>query len=516
MLNKNTYKKGVLWMLLFNVIARGISFILSIILAKNFLPVDTDVYLYVWSLINVVMVIISAVNLMAAGPEYIRLCENGEHENAAKLNSALVNIYLLPLVIFSLITLVAPVETYHFISGFDYAALEPFREMLRFSGFWLVLVILNNFLGNVLLSRKYFVGSILGQAMAAGVTLLFILVTKEPLGIKSFFIGQVIGNLLCLGFYIYQMRMRIRERFRVFYFRLSRKIVKELMASVMIATPTLITNFILVFLLSKLVTGQLSAYNYGSTLSNLPDVIILSQFISVIGVKFSEISASQQRDVLFGALRYFGNHLFFIMSGVAVIITLTSPIIIQVFYGKQSLGESTFNAAVLTLTLISSTLAFKSLDILHNRVFASLQALSVLMKYTVPVKILSIGLLLLLANRFGFEGILIHQLSMPVLMVAVELYLLGKYVPAAKLRTYTGQIVLLTVGGLVAYGAGRLLLNYVVDDMSATVQVFVILALVVVLGILFEKAFKVTMLFELVMKRIAVFRKPAAKAGTSA
>lgn len=494
-------------MLLFNSIARGISFVLSIILAKNFLPADTDVYLYVWSLINVVMVIISAINLMAAGPEYIRLCENGDLKEAADLNSAFINIYLFPLVVFSFFTFLFPIGTYNLISGFEVSQLMPAKEMLRFSGLWLVMVVLNNFLGNVLLSRKYFVGSILGQALAAGITLLFILVSKDNFGISSFFIGQIAGNAICLLFYIYQLRRRIKEKFRFFYFQMGPKILKELIASVLIAVPTLISNFILVYLLSHLITGQLSAYNYGSTLANLPDVIILSQFISIIGVKFSEISASKQNDVLFRALRYFGNHLFFVMSGIAVIISLTSPIIIQVFYGRDNLGESTFNSATLTLTLISSTLAFKALDTLHNRVFASLQALSVLMKYTVPIKILSIGLLVLLAYLFHFEGILIHQLMMPLIMVGLQFYLLSRYLPGEKIQAYIGQIMLLFFGSLLVYAGCRFLLSYVLMPISPILQVLIVCAIVLTIGFIFEKVFKMTMLFEVVLKRALGFVK---------
>lgn len=483
-------------MLLFNFIARGISFVLSILLAKNFLLSDTDVYLYVWSLINVVLVIITSVNLMAAGPEYIRLCENGDEKEAAKLSSAFLNIYLVPLLIFTVFALLTPIGTYKAISGFNETQLLPFSEMLRYSGLWLILVIVNNFLGNTLLSRKYFSASVLGQFLAAAITLLFIICFKKDLGIGSFFIGQIVGNLVCFIFYMYQTKIRIKEKLTLFYFRMRPKIRKEMVASLLIALPTLITNFILVYLLSQLVTGKLSAYNYGTTLANLPDVIFLSQIISVIGVKFSEIGATRQQDILFNALRFFGYHLFFLMSGLAIIITLTSPAIIQIFYGKESLGEATFISASFTLTLISATLAFKALDSLHNRVFASLQALSVLMKYTLPVKILSIGLLVWLSSRYGFEGILVHQLAMPVLMVLLQFYLLSKYLPAQKIRSYIIHLSLLFTGSLAVYAGCRFLLAYVFMTIPPVIQVLMLCGIVIGIGVVFEKLFKITMFFK--------------------
>lgn len=502
MLKRNTYKSGVLWMLLFNGIARGISFILGIILAKSFLPADTDVYLYVWNLINVVMMIVATINLLVVGPAYIRLSESGEDKNANKLNNAFLNIYIAPLVILSLPLFFFPVYSYQLISGFNENQLLPFAKMLSFTGIWLLLVIINNFIGNIFLSKRYFVVYILGQVVAAVVTLLFILLFKSKSGIESFFVGQMAGNLICLAFYFVFLKAKTNQQFRLFVFKLPRKVTRELGAVLLISVPTMAINFLLVFFLSHYDTGQLSAYNYGSALANLPDVILLSQFISVFGVRFSEIGAQKQDNLLFDTFRNFGNHLFFFMTGVAIVLSLTSLIIIQIVYGRESLGESIFNSSALTLALLAAALPFKALDALNNRLFASIQALSSLLKYTLPVKLFNIGLLILFARMFGFKGILIHQLLVPAIMVFTQMLLLGKFFPARKIVNYFKQVSFLLIAGLAVYASCRYLIANLLFDFHPALQLVLVCILVIAIGFVFERLFKLTRFNEMISSRV--------------
>lgn len=494
-------------MLLFNGIARGISFILGIILAKNFLPQETDIYLYVWGIINVVIMIVSSVNLMVVGPAYILLSETGETDKAIKLCSAFMNIYMAPLVLFSALTLLLPFFTYGVLSGFTHDQLKPYGEMLRFSGIWMLLVVLNLFLGNLFMSRKFFVIYILGQVVAAMITLGVILLFKNKIGIDSFFIGQLAGNVACFLFYIFFIRSRLLIRLRLFYFSIPNKIVREMGAVLIISVPTMVINFLLVYYLSHYEIGQLSAYNYGSALSNLPDVIFLSQLVSVFGVRFAEIVARRENDALFNTFRYYGNHLFFFMCGVAIIVSLASPAIIQTIYGKEDLGKSIFDSAVLSLSLLAASLPFKALDVMNNRLFASIQALSSLVKYTLPVKIFNIGLMVFMERFYGFNGLLIHQVLMPIIMALVQIFLLGKYFPSHKIRSYFSQVFLLLVSGILVYAGIRYLSGSLLETMNPYLEMFVVCIVVIVMGWTVEKIFHLTSFHRLLLNKATAMLK---------
>lgn len=508
MLRQNTYRKGVLWMLLFNGIAKGISFILGIILAKNFLPQETDIYLYVWGIINVVMMIVSSVNLMVVGPAYILLSETDTSDKAAKLCSALMNIYMLPLVLFSIVTLALPFFTYGALSGFTHDQLFPYGGMLRFSGIWMLLVVLNLFLGNLFMSRKFFVVYILGQVIAAVITLAVILLFKNKIGINSFFIGQLAGNITCLLFYLFFISSKLQIKLKPFYFYIPPKIIREVGAVLIISVPTMVINFLLVYYLSHYEIGQLSAYNYGSALSNLPDVIFLSQLVSVFGVRFAEIMARRENDALFDTFRFYGNHLFFFMSGVAIIISLASPAIIQTIYGKEDLGKPIFDSAVLSLSLLAASLPFKALDVMNNRLFASIQALSSLVKYTLPVKIFNIGLMLVMERIYGFNGLLVHQILMPIVMVLVQIYLLGKFFPLNKIHNYYAQVLLLLVCGLAVYAGIQFLSGSLLEAMNPYMEIVVVCIVVVIMGLIIEKIFRLTSFHNLILtKGLALFKK---------
>lgn len=492
MLRQNTYKKGLLWLLLLNVIARGITFGLGIILAKNFLPAETDIYLYVWSLISIVSVIISQVNLMVAGPAYITLIEKKADKQAADLCSAFFNIYTAILSVLAAMIVAAPLFAYGSISGFTDAQLEPFAPMLRISGIWLAITILNTVIGNIFLSRKYFAVYMLGQVIASVIAILLILLLKQEFGVDIFFIGQLVGNLVCFIFYLVLLRKKLNQQIRLFYFSIPVKTVKEIGAVLAVSIPTVVVNLLIVYYLSHFSTGQLSAYSYGSAIANLPDAIFLSQFISIFGVKFAEVAAKDEKVTLFSTFRFFGNHLFFFMAGIAVVLSLGGFLFIQFLYGRQHLGNEIFESAVLSLSLLAAALPFKSLDVLNNRLFASLQALSSLVKYTLPVKLFNIGLLVLMANSFGFKGVLWHQLLMPAVVVLVQIALLGKFFPANRIKKYFTQILGLLCLSVLVYVAGYFLVKQFMEHVNPYLLMLGICLMVLLAGYLVEKLFRLT------------------------
>jgi peptidoglycan biosynthesis protein MviN/MurJ (putative lipid II flippase) len=507
MLRQNTYKKGLLWLLLLNVIAKGITFILGIILAKNFLPRETDIYLYIWSLISIVSIIVSQVNLMVAGPAYIALIERKEDKQAADLCSAFFNIYTVVLSVLALVIVAAPLFAYGAISGFTDSQLGPFTPMLRISGIWLVFTILNTVIGNIFLSRKYFVVYMLGQVIVSVIAILLILILKHEFGVDSFFIGQLVGNLVCFIFYLVLLRRKLNQRIRLFYFSMPGKTLKEIGAVLVVSIPTLIVNLLLVYYLSNFSTGQLSAYSYGSAIANLPDAIFLSQVISIFGVKFAEEAAKDQKGTLFNTFRFFGNHLFFFMGGIAIVLSLGGFLVIQFLYGRQNLGDEVFESAVLSLSLLASALPFKSLDVLNNRLFASLQALSSLVKYTLPVKLFNIGLLILMANSFGFKGVLWHQLFMPAVVVLVQIALLGKFFPASRIKKYYTQVLALLCICVLVYVAGYFLVKQFIEHINPYLLMFGICLMVLLAGYLVEKLFRLTTFNRLLLDKGTILWK---------
>ncbi len=501
MFRQNTYRKGILWLLFFNGIARGITFLLGILLARNFLPEETDVYLFVWSLITIICVIISQINLMVAGPSYIVLTESKKDKEAANICSAFFNIYLVLLFIFTVLVIVAPVVTYDVISGFNAEQLKPFEPVLRFSGIWLSLAVLNTFISNIFLSRKYFVVYIIGQVVTSLITLFLIVVLKKQFGIESFFIGQLAGNIICFVFYLVLLKVKLNQRIRLFYFAIPRKVSKELAAVLIVSVPTVITNFLIVYFLSNFSTGQLSAYNYGSMLANLPDAVFVSQFISVFGVKLAEEAAKNERHNLFNTFRFFGNHLFFFMTGIAIVFSLSGYWIIEILYGKENFGKELFETTVFSLCLLSAALPFKALDVLNNRLFASLQSLSSLVKYSLPVKLFNIALLIFMASTFGFEGLLWQQVCMPAVMVIVQMYALGRFFPVRKIKKYFLQVFGLLLIGLAVYVGARYFVNDFLIDKNPYLMILIIMALVLLIGYIIEIIFKLTVFNKLIAAR---------------
>ncbi len=477
---------------------------LGIILARSFIPEHTDMYLFVWNGINVVLIFISTINLLVVSPAYIRLKENGEPGKANQVNNFFFNFYFIPLILFSLLCFLAPVWLFDAFSGFDDHILSSFSPVLRYSGIWMLLVLLNNFFGNILLSNRLFSFSLAGQVIVAITTISFIVLARDSMGISSFFAGQITGNILCFLFYQYFLIKKVGYAFRLFVFSVPVKIVRETIASILSAVVTLTGNFLFLYFLSELTTGYLSAYNYGSNLANLPDVLLLSQFVSIIGVRFSAINARDDHDTLYIAYSSLSYHVFFLMAGIAILLSLLSPVFIRNIYGENALGAEIFNAAVFAMAMISLILPFKAIDVLNNRLLASYQAMSVVVRYTIPLKVFNICVLVILAYWGNFKSLLAFQLISPVLVVLMQLWVIKRYFFKERILQHTLKLFSLLLLCLFLYGVAWVCNTYVFSKNSEVNRVIMLLLLVVVLAFLVERLFRITIFYSWIRGKLSI------------
>ncbi len=500
---QSTWSRSVLWMLLFNAITRGINFVLSIILARNFLPEDTDIYLFVWNGINVMLMFVSTVNIMVVSPAYIRFKENNEIGKANSINSFFFNCYFIPLLLFSVVSFFTPVWLYSNISGFDDETILSFSGLLRYSGIWMALVLLNNFFGSILLSNRNFVGSLIGQVITAIVTLSFIAVAGKQLDLSVFFKGQIVGNILCFLFYQGLLIRKIKYRIRLFTFSVPFRILREAIASMMSALVTLSANFLFIYFLTQLAIGHLSAYNYGSNLANLPDVLLLSQFVSVIGVRFSSLNAKNDDKALFSAYSGFSYHVFFLMAGISILCSVLSPLFVDILYGKEKLGYDVYSDSVFAMTIISLVLPFKALDVLNNRLLASFQAISIVVRYTIPLKIFNMGLLIVIATWGDFKSLVVFQLIAPVLVVSMQLLVIKKYFYRTQLNKHIYNLIRLFFLSLIVYVLTWLCKVYLLESIPVAGQIVMLVILVLLLLLTIERFFKMTIFYSWIRSRLA-------------
>lgn len=495
----NTYKTGFVWTVGLNVAARGLNFLLGVLLARSFAPASTDVYLFVWSVIGLVLICTSTINLLAASPGYIKLKETGKIHEAAMLNNALLNVYIFPLLLISVVIFFFPYFVFSNTTGFDYKQLLACETMLRLSGLWLILFIVNNFLGNILLSNKFFAASLIGQVIIGLIAVLFFVVLKKEYGASAFFWGHMAGNIVALVFQVAVIRKHIPFKFSPFYFRFPPAVVKEVLTVLSTTVPTMISNFMVVYFLSKMGEGSVSSYNYANNLSNLPDVILLSQITSIAGIKMSEISVTFDNTLLFNTYSFLCRHMFFLMSGIAVVVIVAGPDIISIIYGHK-MEPHVFDLSVLALSILVIALPVKSLDIMNNRLFASLQGLSKILKYSFPIKIIGIILLFGLASFLGFTGVMLYFVIMPVTFVVLYFSQLKTRFQIDLLRKHITQMCTLFACAITVYMLCWLISKYFFTETPPMLRIILFSLIVLFFSFLIERILGLTQFMTIIQK----------------
>ena len=439
--SQNNYKKIFVSATALNIVARGLNFLIGVYLAKHFLPVETDLYLFVWNIISVFLAFTGSIDLLLVLPTYIRYKIEKGIAAANDLSNIFFWFYFTTAFVIGLLVVLFPREVFRIISGFSENQLSGNFLFLRMTGLWLLFSLIHNYFSNLLTANKYFAVALLGQVFVGATTIGCLFYFREDIGGMSFLWGQLAGQAICLIFYSYVLYTKVNWRIAAPVFRLSRVIWKELGSLMAGALPVFVRNYLGFYLLSRLGPGFLSSYNYGSALANIPDVIFTSQIAVIAGVKLSETHATEGEKGLLKTYDTLSRHMLFFISGIAIIASVCSPLIIHFIYGNTSLKLIGFHYTEITLTLLALTLPIKSIDVLNNRLIASLQRLAFSVKFILPLHFINIIILVALTKFFGFYGFLSFQLLAPLLVVFVQFVVIKKLFSRMDLRSMIRRIL---------------------------------------------------------------------------
>ena len=109
----------------------------------------------------------------------------------------------------------------------------------------------------------------------------------------------------------------------------------------------------------------------------LPEVFILSQVISVAGIKFSELNAKKDYPSITQLFNYLFALLLTVIIPIAIVFCLCSKEIISIAYLRGNFNTDSTVITAFCFFFLATLIPFKVADILFSRLFTSLQLYSV-------------------------------------------------------------------------------------------------------------------------------------------
>jgi peptidoglycan biosynthesis protein MviN/MurJ (putative lipid II flippase) len=170
----------------------------------------------------------------------------------------------------------------------------------------------------------------------------------------------------------------------------------------------------------------LTAMNLAQNIALLPEVFILSQVVSIAGIKFSELNAKKEFESITELFNYLFILLLTVIIPVAIVFSLCSTEIISIAYLRGNFKADSVAITAYCFLFLAIIIPFKVADILFSRLFTSLQLYGVAVLFTFVAQSLFALLTYLLTTYYKLPGYFWSMIIGNYLLVSLAFILIIK------------------------------------------------------------------------------------------
>ena len=428
LLSAETYRRGALSSSALNLVAQGLGFLVNIALAYYFgTQSKTDVYFYCLSVMTLLSTFITGLNSSVIIPEAMRIAEqNHPRESAAFLNYFFYLFAALSLLI-TAVMVASPVRFFRAVSSFNPEVLENYAGLVGWSIPLFLLMVMSQYLADVLASQKYFTIPVVLNILNRLLTLGCLVALWRRLDIVSAMLGMVVAAAVQLGLLVYLMKSSLGWDFSFRWIRPGRQVVHNILFSQAGNLATMLASYVPLFLLSGFSAGVLTALNYGQRLAAIPVLMIVAQVSSVVGIKLNEMHAQGDAEGVDRTFSRAARLLAFILLPLSAYVFVYSREIVAVLFQRGAFDENAVNSTAQFFGWFALNLPFLAINTIVARLFMASQKIRQGFLYQMAMNVLVIGLSVILLRWLGGIGYPVAQLVLGVTN-ALLLYGLMKYV----------------------------------------------------------------------------------------
>jgi putative peptidoglycan lipid II flippase len=396
----SSFRKGVFFSLVFNVVSKGLVFLVNFFIAFYFGANDsTDIYFFCLTSILLVVTFISNMNTTVIVPQAM-LLEESEGVNSFY---GLVNRYFL-LLFFTLSLLAVtllfnPVLILSAISGFSTITLKEHSSLIQLAIPVLILQSISTVLNDLLASRRYFVIPMIVSAINSLVIILMVVLTHEEFGLHGIFFANIAAFSVSILVQAYLLIKVIHWNPYTVGTRFSKRLWKNLSFANLANLATVFSSFLPLYLLSGYGNGYLTSLSLGQRLAEVPNSMISLQLAAVIGIKLNELSTKNELAEINRTFLQSSRLLVFVLIPISLITFVLSEDFLKIIFGQGNLdSKSLVNTSYFLRGLILAS-PFLGLNILVSRVYIARQKIKEAFYYQIILNLI-LGFLIFLGIHF--------------------------------------------------------------------------------------------------------------------
>lgn len=447
LIKSESYKRGIVLSVLFNMISKGVLFLLTIIIARYFgSNIKTDIYFFVFATMILFSGFINCIDTAVLIPESMRLREKeGDKPAAAFLNFFLL-IYFIIGALFTLCMYFFGTTVFGLISKFSAADILTYRNYFWIGSFFFIFHVLTNYLNSVLSSLKYFSLPMMISSFKSCIAIGCIFLLKAEYDVLSVFLGGLIAYAVNLVIQLYVLKKIAGWKFVIRSSGVQKKVWHNAFYAELGQITTVASSMFPLYLLSGFGSGIISVMNYGKNIADVPNTLVTSQFANVSGIRLNEEVAVQDHAGMNGTFLRTSKLLVFLLVPMGFYCFVFASPIAALFYQSSNFNIQAVSESAVFLKLLAVSIFVTGINAMVTRVFIAVQAIRQAFFYQVTLNVLLIAAIWICTQQYGAYGYPYGIIIMNLVNCFGMYFICRKLVPFidyAALLKYTGVVVMI-------------------------------------------------------------------------
>ena len=449
LIKAESYTKGMTLSVLFNIISKGILFLLTIIIARYFgSDIKTDIYFFVFATMILFSSFINNIDTAVLIPESMRLREKEGDTKAMDFLNYFLMIYFVIGMLFTVGMYFFGTTVFGLISKFSEADIIAYRNYFWAGSFFFIFHVLTNYFNNILTSLKYFSLPMVISSIKSCIVIVCIFLLKADYDVLSVILGGLISyavNLLIQIFILYKIA---GWKFSFKKPPIRNTIWSNVLYSELGQMTTVASSMFPLYLLSGFGSGVISVMNYGKNIADIPNTLLTSQFANVSGIKLNEQAARKDYAGMNKTFLDISKLMVFILAPLGCFMFVFAEPIVELFYYRGSFTQQAVVDSAKFMQLLSITIFSIGVNAMVSRLFIAAQYVKQALAYQVVMSCLLIIFIWLFSKYYGAYGypyavILVNVVNFLTMFFICKRYF--DFIQYGHLLKYTGLVVLINI-----------------------------------------------------------------------
>jgi peptidoglycan biosynthesis protein MviN/MurJ (putative lipid II flippase) len=445
--SSESFKKGYLRSSGLNIISKFVAFFNTLLIAYFFgTTTSTDFYFFCIGLVTTVSAFLTALDISILIPESMRIKAQQSEPELQRFLTTFLFLAAALCVVVSLMVLINPQSSFILISKFTKEVLNANLLIVYLSMPLLLLITVNTFLTDILISYKFFSVSVLSGLLNSVLSILIIVVFHSSLHILSILLSLLIANLIQLFINVVLMKSRLGWTFCPSVKGIKRKIITDSIVAQAGNFTTLLSTYVPLWLISSFSSGVLSSVSYASRIPDFIALFVTTQFGTVTGIKFNELYAQKRTDEIRRVYVEASAFLQFVLVPICILVFIFSEDIVAVLFGHGAFNRTSVANTGELMKYFVLILPFTAHNTLVARLFMAAQKIKNSFIFQMVMNGIMVIVVYALIKMVGPKGLPIGVLATYVLICITSDIIMKKnfdFIPYKKTLVYSLKCLLI-------------------------------------------------------------------------